>query len=178
MLDFWDCPDVVPTHLSDTNKLREGLEFLLFKVLWKEYLVWPQYIWLLLKTLLFEVILFMLLNLPNRIRRLTRCHKHATAWSCLFTLCDFMSLHRSGTSFLHASCIFQEHKNPPVSQDRLSHTKISLPLERSVLFTTSPPVLPLHRSNLRLQPTKTFGEKPEWSKSGIFCCFKPFIFAQ
>lgn len=125
-------------HFSDTNKLKEGLQFLLFEVPLKEHLVWPQHSWLSLRTLWFEVILFMLRNFPNRIRRFTRCDMQATAWSCLFTLCDFMSLHRSGTSFfrLHAS-----FKNPLVSQDRLSHTKISLPLERPVLFLTSLPLL-------------------------------------
>lgn len=168
---MWSLP-----HFSDTNKLRKGLQFLLFEIPWKEHLVWPQHSWLLLRTLLFEIILFMLLNFPTRIRRLTRCDMHATAWSCLFTLHDFMSLHRSGTPFFGLSCIFQEPKNPPVSQDRLSHTKILLPLERPVLFPAFPPVLPLHRSNLRFWPTKTFGEKPEWSNPGTFCWFYILFF--
>lgn len=117
----------------------------------------------------------MLLNFPNRIRRLIRCDMHATAWSCLSTLRDFMSLHRSGTSFfgLHAS--FKNLKSPIFTRQAQPHQHLTSTRKASPVPNLSS-CTTLHRSNLRFWPTKTFGEKPEWSTPSILCWFYSFFF--
>lgn len=73
--------------------------------------------------------------------------------------------------FLQVSCIFQEPKTPPVSQDRLSHTKISLPLQRLVLFPVFAHIQPQILAYEDLW-WKTWVEHPRY----IFCWFYSLFF--